>query len=241
MRTAITAVVAMLAAISTARAEIIKVEYEGFTVWVDCARRGPTLFHYVAKKDSGSRDRSTDYKLDPNVPARCQSTSNELFQTFVPAGAADYDVGHQVPANHFDGSSLAIRQTNFWTNLLPQTKSMNRGAWLQTEYLIECIRDEVPLEIWGGPIWGNNFDDDHFFKSHGVRTPTAFWKVVIRTDNRRGIAWIIPNGDAPAGSLDEWIESISTVERVVGRTFKAANKTSRPSLSWARPTGCSVR
>ena len=190
MRTLIVSLGLLLSNLTVAYAEIIKISYDGFTVWVDCERRGPILFHYVAEADSGSHERLSSYFIDPNVSAHCQSTSTDTFQSFITAPGVSYDVGHQVPANHFDGSEVAIRQTNFWTNLLPQTASMNRGAWLETEHLIECIRDEVRLEVWGGPIQGSNFEDDYFVSSHGMQTPSAFWKVLIRTDDRNAIAWL---------------------------------------------------
>ena len=39
------------------------------------------------------------------------------------------------------------------TNILPQTDKMNRGAWLESEMLIECARDEEALRIIGGAIF----------------------------------------------------------------------------------------
>ncbi len=226
--------------IGSAPAEILELQYEGFTTWVDCDRRGPVLFHYVAERDVGTLPRQSDYAVDTNVEARCQSKSNETFQSVITEPGIEYDVGHQAPANHFDHSLNAIAQTNFWTNLLPQTKSMNRGAWLATEEIIECVRDEVSLEVWGGPIWGSNFDDDLFVESHGVQTPAAFWKVVIRTDDREAIAWIVPNGAAPRNTLDQWIESVSVVEKITGQIFEAVNKDSRPIKSWEKPAGCNL-
>jgi endonuclease G len=225
---------AWLAFCNTASAEILQLNYEGFTVWVDCDRRGPILFHYMAQADSGSFPRHSSYYRDPNVPVRCQSTDTGTF-------GHGYDVGHQVPANHFDGSEVAILQTNFWTNLLPQTASMNRGAWLQTEYIIECLRDEVPLEVWGGPIWGENPADDYFTTSHGIATPDAFWKVAIRTDNREAMAWVVPNGPAPGSSLNKWLVSIATIEAATGLPFDAVQEDVVPSASWERPAGCSVQ
>lgn len=225
---------------SPAQAEIIELQYDGFTVWVDCDRRGPVLFNYTAKKDTGNFGRHSSYDIDHDVPDRCQSMSTKTFQSVVTEPSVSYDVGHQVPANHFDGSANAIRETNFWTNLLPQTSSMNRGAWLETEHIIECLRDEVGLEVWGGPIWGSNFDDDYFVASHGVQTPSAFWKVVIRTDNRSAMAWIIPNAKAPASSLDNWIESIDTIEKVTGRTFHTNEKGAKPDRSWQRTVNCKI-
>ena len=230
----------LLAVAPPAQAEVIKIDYSGFTVWVDCDRRGPILFHYIADKDRGNFGRHSSYDIDTAVPADCQATSTETFQSVITVPGVTYDVGHQVPANHFDGSAQAIRETNFWTNLLPQTSSMNRGAWLETEHIIECLREEVSLEVWGGPIWGSNLDDDYFVDSHGVQTPAAFWKVVIRTDNRQTIAWIIPNGRASARSLDRWLHPLATIELVTGREFNAVNKQERLEHSWRRSDDCDI-
>lgn len=117
---------------------------------------------------------------------------------------------------------------------------MNRGAWLETELIIECLPDEVSLEVWGGPIWGSNFEDDYFVDSHRMQTPAAFWKLIIRTDNRDAMAWVIPNGLAPRNSLDMWIESVATIEHLTGRTFNAADKESQPASSWPRTPGCDI-
>ena len=69
------------------------------------------------------------------------------------------------------------------TNILPQAANMNRGAWLLTEEIVECYRDLEPLDVWGGVIWGDNPVDDHFIESHSVKTPDAFWKIIIRGDS----------------------------------------------------------
>lgn len=98
----------------------------------------------------------------------------------------------------------------------------------------------VPVEVWGGPIWGSNFDDDYFVVSHGVQTPSAFWKVVIRADNRVGIGWVIPNGRAPRSSIDQWLVPIETIERLTGRTFDTVDKDHHPARSWDRPEGCGL-
>ena len=82
--------------------------------------------------------------------------------------------------NHLDYSSAAIKATNNMTNILPQVANMNRGAWLETEEIVERYRDISELLVIGGVIWGNNPSDDYFVKSHGVKTPDAYWKVVIR-------------------------------------------------------------
>ncbi|MEI6068783.1 MAG: DNA/RNA non-specific endonuclease [Methylococcaceae bacterium] len=91
------------------------------------------------------------------------------------------------------------------TNILPQAANMNRRAWLQTEEIIECYRDIDELLIIGGVIWGNNPADDYFVESHSVKTPDAFWNVIVRGagQDKRVIAWIVPNNqDATRKHLD---------------------------------------
>jgi len=120
---------------------------------------------------------------------------------------------------------------------------MNRGAWLLTEEIIECYRDIGELLVIGGVIWGNNPDDDYFVQSHGVKTPDAFWKVVVRGSGQdeRAIAWIVPNStDATKKNLDWYLVSIDDLERVTGELIPVADyaKHDRPSQSWMIPSGC---
>jgi endonuclease G len=221
-----------------AKAEVLELQYEGFTVWLDCDRRGAIEFHYVARKDTGSFPRQAKFTKDPDVPDRCQQTSTRSYQSTITVPDLKYDLGHQVPANHFDGSSKAIAQTNFMTNILPQRASMNRGAWKRTEDIIECLRDTVDLEVWGGPVWGNNTADDIFVTTHGVVTPDAFWKIVKRSDNGENIAWLINNGEAPANALDQFISTVSEIERLTGFSFSVMDKTAKAPQSWPIPRSC---
>lgn len=197
-----------------ADAQIIEVDYSDFPVWVDSGLRSAAMFHYVLGADQGHEDRHSGYEIDESFNRDCQALSTGTFQRHVPEGAPSYDVGHQAPANHFDGSKDDIRRTNYWTNLLPQTASMNRGAWLETEKIIECLRDETEVEVWGGATRAGTADDDHFLESHGMPTPSAFWKIAIRVDDRRAQAWLIPNGEAPGSSIDEWLVPVKMIEVV---------------------------
>jgi endonuclease G len=112
------------------------------------------------------------------------------------------------------------------TNILPQAANMNRGAWLQTEKITECYRDIAELLVIGGVIWGNNEADDYFVKSHGVRTPDAYWKVIIRGTgaDERAIAWIVPNSkDATAKRLDQYLVSVDDIENAIGEKIPVAD------------------
>jgi endonuclease G len=215
---------------------LLQLNYEGFTVWLDCTRRGAVKFRYNAQHDTGNEKRHGNFFLDPQVPPECQQTSAKAY-------GRKYDRGHLVPANHLDHSQTAIKQTNTMTNILPQAANMNRGAWLLTEEIVECYRDIDELLVIGGVIWGASPSDDHFLKSLGVRTPDAFWKVIIRGigQDERAIAWIVPNSqEATKKNLDKYLVSVEELERATGEKIPVADyaKYDKPTVSWLIPRGC---
>lgn len=220
----------------TRMGDILKLDYQGFTVWVDCNQRGAIKFRYIAQRDTGNIKRSNHFSTDPNVPAECRQWS-------VKAYGHGYDRGHQVAANHMDNSEVAIKQTNFITNILPQASKMNHGAWYQTEEITDCYRDIDELLVIGGVIWGNNQENDYFVSSHGIKTPDAYWKVIIRGhgQNERAIAWIIPNNQqATKTQLDHYLVTVADIEKITGEVIPVANyaKHEKPSQSWLIPRGC---
>ena len=222
--------------ISKVSDNILKLDYSGFTLWLDCSKRGAIRYQYVAQHDDGNFKRYDKFSLDPKVPKECQQYSSKTY-------GLKYDRGHQVPANHMDYSALAIKQTNYMTNILPQTANMNRGAWLQTEKITECYRDIAELLVIGGVIWGNNEADDYFLQSHGVRTPDAYWKVIIRGtgQDEQAIAWIVPNSqDATAKRLDQYLVSVDDIENAIGENIPVADyaKHEKLNASWQLPIGC---
>jgi DNA/RNA endonuclease G (NUC1) len=158
------AMLLVAAYLSPAAAEIIRLDYEGFTIWLDCERRGAVKFRYNAQRDQGDLERPSTFRMDPDAPERCQQTFTHAYSHPDPK----YHRGHLVPANHLDHSETAMRQSNFMTNILPQTQALNLGAWKRTEAITECYRDIDELLVIGGVIWGDDAADDHFTQSHGV-------------------------------------------------------------------------
>ncbi len=219
-----------------ASSQIMRVDYDGFSVWLDCSRHGAVKFQYNAQRDTGNFPRIEKFSLDPHIPANCQQTSAKAY-------GHHFDRGHLVPANHLDASRVAIEETNRMTNILPQAANMNRGAWLVTEEIVECYRDIAELLVIGGVIWGNHRADDLFVASHGVQTPDAFWKVIVRGSGQdeQVIAWIVPNSqDATRKKIDDYLVTVSEIEQITGENLPVASyaKTLKPSTSWLIPIDC---
>ena len=217
------------------KAETKILAYQGFTIWLSCEHRGAIKFVYNVDKDRANLRRVSKFFQDTKVPERCRQSSTKSYNSV----NKDYDRGQLVPSNHVDHLLMGIKQSNLMTNILPQTQTMNLGAWLRTEEIIECYRDKEPLTIYGGVIWGENSSDDYFLNSHGVATPDSFWKVIIAKSNV--IAWIVPNNNkAKRNRLDEYIVSVKELETRTGETIPVPDqwKSKKASSSWKIPKGC---
>lgn len=221
-------------------AAIWRVDHEGFTVWLDCEQHGAVRFRYNAQHDTGGFPREDDYWFDPDVPPECQPFNTDTFRREEGASPT-YERSHLVPANHLDYSELALRQSNYMTNIVPMTATLNRGAWLATEEIIECYRDIDELLVLGGVFWGEDQSNDYFLASHGIRTPDKYWKIVIRGDGRT-IAWLFPNTtDATRTNLDKFLVTPKQLQRATGAKVPEVPKKwmkKKPRRSWPKPSGC---
>jgi len=214
---------------------VLELNYHGYTVWLDCKERGPVRFEYKISKDTGNLARKASFLLDPKVPLYCQQTSTKTYKE----KGQRFDRGHLVPANHLDHSKIAIRTSQFMTNITPQRANMNRGAWYRTEVITDCYRDIEDLYVTGGVIFGDDAFDDYFINSHGIRTPSAFWKVISRSD--RVIAWLIPNeSTATWKHLDNYLITIDELEAITGQRIDVQDhlRGTKPETSWIAPKGC---
>ena len=234
-----------LLALPSGTKDLVQADYPGFTLWQGCTQRGPVVAHYKVGHDTWNIDTKHRFRFDDDH-RDCQQTSTKTYKR--PKEAPDqYDRGHIVPANHLDGDEEAYKASYFMTNVVPQERKLNRkgGAWRKTEDLIECWRDEGPLEIWIGVLWGNDKANDHFVQSHGIATPDAFVKLVYRpavaADEGKAIAWLLPNRFIPDEALMEERVPPRKVETEIERVLNlpGVDKTRKANpADWPDATNC---
>ena len=127
------------------------------------------------------------------------------------------------------------------TNITPQVANMNRGAWLLTEEITECYRDIADVQVIGGALWNDTNTNQYFRSSHGIDTPSTFWKLLIQ--GKKAIAWIIPNAkEATKKMLDKYVVSKTTLTEQLQKA-KITIKYNLEGLSfanssWHIPKGC---
>lgn len=203
---------------ATSHAEIIKREYNAYTAWIDCDSRTPVMVSTSAGVDQGNVERIDAFDYDPGLDLRCQQTSRKPYSGKYEEGS--YHRGHLVNANLFDESRQLMDETFYMTNIVPQNSASNMGAWKETEDIQECWRGDADagkhsqIIMFAGPLYSDP-SNDHFLKSHGVRTPEFLWKLLI--SEQRFAAWVIPNDQtAKKNNLDSYLVTINELEQQIG-------------------------
>ncbi len=225
------------------------IKYSGYELVMDCSINMPVFFRYPALADTGNEKRSHSFKKDRNFSASCQQTSGETYKIPYKIYSKlnkkiSYDRGHLVPANHLDYDEVAIKETNFMTNIVPMTKTTNRtgGAWRKTEVMTECNRGVKEFEVMGGVIVGDDVKNDYFLMSHGIQTPDYLWKVLY--DGNKVLSWIIPNShDATKEKLPSYRVSVAEIEQRISLKLpiKAHLKSNPSRGGWEIPKKCDMR
>ena len=166
---------------------------------------------HVITKDIlyGNVSRTNDFRLDPKVET-------------VTADSADYwdsgyDRGHLAPSADFRWSRDALSQSYYYSNMSPQRPELNREAWARLENLIrEFAIDAGEVVVATGPVLREGLPKIPQ-GSLRVSIPELYFKAVIDVagDEKRGIAFILPNGKAKFRIMD-YAVSIDSVEELTG-------------------------
>jgi endonuclease G len=190
---------------NTSHHEIL--QYSHYSLQYDCKEKRADRFTYTLTSTiDGIAKRPQAFNFDPTYKKECQQFSNDAYGN-------GYDRGHLVTSSHMDMDRKSRLESHYVTNMLPQVGSFNKGIWQATEQISSCIRESRDITVYGGVI----FDDpsnDIFLKSHGVKTPDYWWKVLVtkgQDGNTNIISWLFPNQEG-LGALDQYLVSVAEIE-----------------------------
>ena len=125
------------------------------------------------------------------------------------------------PAGDMKWSDEAMRHTFYLTNICPQMKSLNTGAWKRLEEKCrQWAKADSAILIVCGPVLTDSIRE--YIGDSRVAVPERFFKVVLSpyTNPVRGIGFIMENGRVEGG-MQRAAVSIDEVERVTGHDFFA--------------------
>lgn len=189
--------------------------YEGMNVSFNPQAHIPNyvVWELTGEETNGTEPRTNKFKADPDVPASAESWDYNY---------SGYDRGHMAPAGDMKWSRKAMNETFYMTNICPQAKALNTGAWKRLEEKCrQWARLDSALIIICGPVL-TDVITEHIGDTQ-VAVPERFFKVILApyANPIRGIGFLMPNSRVDGG-LQAAAVSIDSVEAVTGMDFFAA-------------------
>lgn len=154
-------------------------------------------------------ERTNAFRPDPSV--RTESATPRDYT------GSGYDKGHLCPAADMAFNESAIDETFFMSNMSPQVPGFNMGIWRELEELTrDWARRFKHLYVVSGPVLTlSNLGQIGFSK---VTVPAGYYKVLLAPDQRKAIAFILPNQVSEKPVMD-FACNIDRVEKVTGIDF----------------------
>ena len=115
-----------------------------------------------------------------------------------------------------------MRETFYMTNMCPQAKNLNTGAWKSLEEKCrQWAKADSAIVIVCGPVLTDSITE--YIGDSRVAVPERFFKVVLSpyANPPRGIGFVMNNGRVDGG-IQRAAMSIDEVERITGHDFFAA-------------------
>lgn len=193
------------------------IEHSGYVTSYNPGTLVPNWVYYEllpSEVVQGGAARTDVFSPDPLVNGKCSTTED-----YIGSGMSR---GHLAPAADFKYSAAAMEESFLMTNVAPQDRNLNAGAWNDLEQQVRfwCKNYyKTPLWVISGVIVDDNA---RRIGSNKVAVPSAFWKVICRKDSRSGqyeaIGFMFPNKPT-SKDYTEFAVPIDSIEEATGLDF----------------------
>lgn len=169
--------------------------------------------NYVLERiePSGSNNRfarTDNFREDEEIPEEFRSTLKDYANS-------GYDRGHLAPAKDFSANQTMMSESFLLSNMMPQLPSINRGVWKSIEENVRSWSLLTTTYVTTGTIYENNYTTI----GNGVGVPNYMYKIIVQPKLGRSIAFVVENKKASAQPIENYIVSISEIEKKTGFDF----------------------
>ncbi len=127
-----------------------------------------------------------------------------------------YSRGHMVPAGDMKWDSVAMHESNYYSNITPQLADLNNGAWNRVENRVrQWAKMYDTLYVYTGPVLRSGLPS--IGRNH-VSVPEYFWKVVYCPCMGKAIAFLLPNRRCDE-DIRTFVISVRKLEQLTGIDF----------------------
>ena len=179
----------------------------------------------TADEANGRLEQQRNFSRDPEV--RFPKASREDYS------GTGWDKGHMAPHADMKWSHRAMTESDYFTNICPQNRKMNAGAWNKIEQLCRRLaRRYGSVYIVTGPIF-----KEHRYGTIGdaaVMVPDRFFKALaVRVDGKfHTVAFLVEN-NAQDKSPRHYALTVDEVEALISRNlFPQVPEEAESTFEW---------
>lgn len=129
----------------------------------------------------------------------------------------NWDKGHMVPKADLKWSNKAYEESFFFTNVCPQNRTLNNGAWKTVENKVRDMAEKYgQIYVVCGPVFISN--QYGTLGENKVAIPDAFFKALLLPtgDGYEAVAFVMPNNENRL-SWQEYACSVDQLEELLSR------------------------
>lgn len=191
------------------------INYTGFTVSFNPSKHQPNYaaWELTARETEGTNPRENSFARDYEVDG-CATLDDYRN--------SGYDRGHMAPSGDMKWDGRAMTDCFLLTNMCPQRKALNSGAWKTLEEKCrQWAQRDSALIIVCGPVLSDRMPES--IGESRIPVPLRFFKVVLApfANPPRAIGFIMNNGRVEGG-MQAAATTVDEVERVTGFDFFSA-------------------
>lgn len=175
---------------------------------------------YKITRDSPASGRSRNWAMDPDLPAADTLGPDDYKGA---SAALQIDRGHQANLASMGGVP-DWQALNYLSNITPQKKSLNQGAWEKLENKERMLSQSSDVEavyVITGPLYEHPMGTLPAASKHHV-IPSGYWKVIVvgRTPEEGLYAAFIMQQETPrSADFCTYQVTVEQVEKRSGLTF----------------------
>jgi endonuclease G, mitochondrial len=181
---------------------------QAYLTAVDFGAKIPAWVAYSTRRELaiGCELRHARFIPDLSIPPRYRAGPRDYARS-------GYDMGHMAPAADMAWDPKVQMESFIMTNIAPQTPNLNRGAWKHLETHVRAWSLEGRhLTIYMGGIWNRKSS----VIGRGVTVPDEFFKIVVDSDTKEHLGFIMPNAAKVSTNLRLHLISVAEIERRSG-------------------------
>ena len=189
------------------------VEHLGYTASYNHTTLCPdwVAWELTAEETNGTYEQGRQFSRDPDVAF--PKASREDYSN------SGWDKGHMAPHADMKWSRQAMTESDYFTNVCPQDKQMNAGAWRKIEEMTRRIAKRYgAVYVVCGPVFDS--DEHRYIGPACVHVPDRFFKAlaVSTPEGYRAVGFLVEN--SPQSFLPRhYAVTVDSVEVVTGRNL----------------------